>query len=111
MHHQKSKSVSFPTSSQIIETHDDILDYIKSEAEKFVTTFNLANRNLVRIPVEIHLLTQLERLGLNNNRLTSLPIQLNSLLQLRYLNLRSNSLKEFPIIVLTQNSLNTSWVK
>ncbi|KAJ3352409.1 hypothetical protein HDU91_006000 [Kappamyces sp. JEL0680] len=91
--------VSFSTQIPNQSQQDDLIESLKAVSAERPTSFNLANRNLMRLPAEIGLLTELERIGLNNNKLSSLPTELLNLKALRYINLRSNSLREFPSVI------------
>eukprot|EP00842_Homolaphlyctis_polyrhiza_P007087 jgi/Hompol1/968/HPOL_000242-RA len=80
-----------------MDADNELAASLKDEAKLRPVNMNLAARKLVRLPPEIGLLVDTERLGLNNNMLSSLPDEFSRLVSLRYLNLRSNALREFPV--------------
>ncbi|CAG5132711.1 unnamed protein product [Candidula unifasciata] len=70
-----------------------------------LTTLLLDTNELLQVPVEITLLTNLERLTLSNNHLTELPRGFKRLQKLESLHLANNKLEKFPLEVCDITSL------
>lgn len=69
---------------------------LEHDSPSQVTTLDLSNQNLGKIPVEISKLTNLRVLNLEHNDLTTLPEEIGLLKNLTTLILNSNALKSLP---------------
>ena len=67
------------------------------KVNKDITSLDLFDNNITKLPVEIGQLTQLTELYLRNNKLTNLPAEIGQLTQLTTLHLSLNKLTHLPV--------------